>query len=102
MCEEFAKKNTLNIIKSFIEEGESAKTLDRTQLQEMLKFIISKKGLIDTLLIYKIDRLSRQTLDYQSIKMLLAKYGVSIHSLTEIIEYSSLGRLLEIIMAASA
>ena len=102
MCEEFAKKNNLNVVKSFIEEGESAKTLDRTELQEMIKLITLKKGLIDTLLIYKIDRLSRQTLDYQTIKVLLAKYGVSIHSLTENIEDSPSGRMLETIMAASA
>jgi len=102
-CEEFANKNKLNIVTSpFIEEGESAKTLDRTQLKRMLEFVALNKGLVDTLLIYKIDRLSRQTLDYQSIKVLLAKYGVSIHSLTENIENSPSGRMLETIMAASA
>ncbi|KKP42974.1 MAG: site-specific recombinase [candidate division WS6 bacterium GW2011_GWC1_33_20] len=103
MCEEFASKNNLHIVTNpFIEQGESAKTLDRTKLKEMLEFVASNKGNVDTLLIYKIDRLSRQTLDYQSIKVLLAKYGVSIHSLSENIEDSPSGRMLETIMAASA
>ncbi len=103
MCKEFIQKNNLNIVTpAFIEEGESAKTMDRSKLKEMLEFVASNKGKIDTLLIHKIDRLSRQTLDYQTIKVLLAKYGVVIHSLSENIEDSPSGRMLETIMAASA
>ncbi len=103
LCREFAKKHDLNIVTpAFIEHGESAKTLVRPTLEKMLEFIGKNKGLIDTLLIYKIDRLSRQTLDYQSIKVLLAKYGISIYSLTENIEDSPSGRMLETIMSAAA
>lgn len=102
MCEDFAKKNNLNIVNHFIEEGESAKTLERTELKRMLEFIAKNKNSVDTLLIYKIDRLSRQTLDYQSLKVLLSRYGVSIYSITENIEDSPSGRMLETIMSAAA
>ena len=103
MCEEFAYKNNLTIVAPpFIEEGESAKTLERTKLKKMLEFIAEHKNSVDTLLIYKIDRLSRQTLDYQSLKVLLSKYGVSIYSITENIEDSPSGRMLESIMSAAA
>ena len=102
MCEEYASKNNLVIIKKFIEEGESATTLKRTKLKEMLDFVAKNKNLIDTLIIYKIDRLSRQQLDYGSLKVLLAKYNVRIYSLTENLEDSPTGRFFETMMAASA
>ncbi len=102
MCEEFASKNDLCIVKKFIEHGESAKTINRTKLKELLDFVSKNKNLVDTLVIYKIDRLSRQQLDYGSLKVLLARYNVRIHSLTENLEDSPAGRFFETMMAASA
>lgn len=95
-CREFVDREELHLVREpFIEEGESAKTVNRTKLQEMLRYITSHKGEIDTLIIYKIDRLSRDSADYQSIKGVLSKYGISIHSLTEPIEDNPVGRFIE-------
>ena len=95
-CKLFANKNRLNIVAPiFIEEGESAKTTHRTELQKMLKYVVDHKGEIDTLLIHKIDRLSRDVADYQAIKGVLSKYGVEIHSVTEPIENNPVGRFIE-------
>ena len=38
LCREFAIKNELKIVKIFCERGESAKTAERTQLQNLMKF----------------------------------------------------------------
>lgn len=103
MCEDYADKNNLNIHTTpFIEKGESAKTLERTELKKMMDYVAKNKNDIGLLIIYRIDRLSRQTVDYQTIKILLKKYGVSIHSLSERIEDSPSGRMFETIMSASA
>ena len=103
MCEEFICKNNLNLVTPpFIEPGGSGKTVERNELQKMLKYVATHKGEIDTLLIYKIDRLSRKTLNYQSLKLILARYNVSIYSLTEKIEDTPTGRFFETVMAASA
>ena len=44
ICRSYAEKNGWQILKVFREEGESAKTVDRTQLQEIFKYIAKNKG----------------------------------------------------------
>jgi site-specific DNA recombinase len=95
-CEEFAQRKNLNVVAPpFIEQGESAKTTHRTELQKMLKYVIDNKDKIDTLLIHKIDRLSRDVADYQAIKGVLSKYNVEICSVTEPIDNNPIGRFIE-------
>ncbi len=95
-CRKFIKREKLNLVRDpFIEEGESAKTANRTQLQKMLHYVGTHKGEIDTLIIHKIDRLSRNVYDYQSIREALARFGVSVHSVTEPIEETPVGRFIE-------
>ena len=38
VCKEYAEKKGYHVLKVFIEEGESAKTADRTQLNSMLAY----------------------------------------------------------------
>ena len=95
-CRKLVRRENLNLVREpFIEEGQSAKTTNRTQLQEMIHYIASHKGEVDTLIIHKIDRLSRDVYDYQSIRAALAKFGVSIASVTEPIEETPVGRFIE-------
>ena len=95
-CRKFVKEKVLNLVREpFIEEGESAKTANRTQLQKMLHYVATHKGEVDTLIIHKIDRLSRNVYDYQSIREALARFGVYVHSVTEPIEDTSVGRFIE-------
>ncbi|MCP5462769.1 MAG: recombinase family protein [bacterium] len=44
---------------NFIERGESAKNLNRTQLKNLIRYAKDNYNNIDVLIIYKIDRLSR-------------------------------------------
>lgn len=50
---EFTQKNGVKINKWFVEEGESAKTANRTKLKEMLTYAVKHKGENTSLLIYK-------------------------------------------------
>lgn len=43
-CEEYCRREGLDVLERFREEGESAKTTDRTQLQRMLQYCRSHKG----------------------------------------------------------
>jgi site-specific DNA recombinase len=101
-CRNFARKKSLNLIKVFIEEGESAKTTERTELQKLLKFVALNKDTIDTLIVCRIDRLSRDVANYQAMRVLLKSYGVSIHSLDEVLEDTPTGRMFETFIAAKA
>lgn len=98
-CREYAKKYEYDIAQVFIEEGESAKTADRTELQKLLRFCSDKKQNIKAVIIYKIDRLSRNTDDYSQLRILLKRYGVEIKSTSEYFENTPAGRFMENIIA---
>jgi DNA invertase Pin-like site-specific DNA recombinase len=98
-CREYAKKYEYEITQVFIEEGESAKTADRTELQKLWRFCSDKKQAIKAVIIYKIDRLSRNTDDYSQLRLLLKRYGVEIKSTSEYFENTPAGRFMENIIA---
>jgi site-specific DNA recombinase len=103
-CQAFARKAKVDIKEEciFREEGESAKIADRTQLRNLLEYVRKHKNEVDTLYIWKVDRLSRNLGDYYGIKVALNRYGVRIVSVTEPIEDDPVGRFLEAILAAAA
>ena len=91
----YAKQKHIQILEQFCEEGESAKTTERPELQKLLKYVAVNKNRIDFLLIHKIDRLARDTGDYQTLRAVLHRYGVKIISITEPIDDNPVGRFLE-------
>lgn len=103
-CQEFARQKGVLVTEDCIyrEEGESAKVIDRTELQRLIKFATNKKNEVDILYIWKIDRLARNLSDYYAIKVLLAQSNVKIVSVTEPIDDDPVGRFLEAILAAAA
>src|SRR5690606_41499269 len=58
-CREYFKKNHIQEVAIFIEEGETAKTSDRTQLKNLLHFVTLNKNKVDYVLVYKLDRWAR-------------------------------------------
>lgn len=89
-----------SLVEVFIERGESAKTDNRTELKRMLGYLKSQK--IDVLIIPRIDRLARNSLDYLTLKVTLTKLGTRIESVGESIEDTPVGRFLETILAGTA
>ena len=85
-----------------MEEGESAKTTDRTKLIELLDYCRENKGKINHVVVYRIDRFSRQQYDYVVLAAQLKKYGATIKSATEPIADDSTGKLMEHILSAFA
>lgn len=98
-CTEYANKHGFEIAATFIEQGESAKTADRTELKKLMSFCAIKKNKISAVISYKIDRISRNTDDYSQIRILLKRYGVEIKSTTEFFEDNPAGRFMENIIA---
>ncbi|MBL7737795.1 MAG: recombinase family protein [Chitinophagaceae bacterium] len=98
-CREYASKHSYSVAQVFIEQGESAKTADRTELRKLLSYCAIKKNDIHAIIIYKIDRLSRNIDDYSQIRINLKRYGVEIKSTSEFFENSPAGRFMENILA---
>ncbi|OQP64760.1 hypothetical protein A3860_18550 [Niastella vici] len=99
ICKEYSLKHGYEISQVFIELGESAKTADRTELKKLLAFCTNKKEKITAVIVYKIDRLSRQMEDYIVIKSKLKQSGVEIRSTSEHFEDNPAGRFMEYIIA---
>lgn len=98
----YAENQGYSMEQLFIEEGESAKTDARPQLQEMLRYCRENKGKVQVLVVPKIDRLARNAHDYANLKLALAKCEVTLESVGERIEDSPVGRFTESIMASVA
>jgi site-specific DNA recombinase len=101
-CREFAHSKNIEVLNVFIEQGESAKFADRTQLLELIDFCRKNKGSVNVLLVWKVDRFARNVSDHFSVKATLGKYGVRIMSVTEPIDVNPEGKLMETILAGFA
>lgn len=99
ICREYALRNGYEVVEVFIEQGESAKTADRTELKKLMTYCSNKRNNIKALIIYKIDRLSRNTDDYSQIRVFFKRHGVEIKSTSERFEDNPVGRFLENTMA---
>lgn len=102
ICLDYAKRNKYNVLNVFKEKGESAKTTNRTELKKLLQYIQIKNQEIDYLIVYKLDRLSRNLLDYTTLISILSKYGIILKSATETIGESPEGKLMQNIIASFA
>lgn len=101
-CKEYAVRNHLNVVRVFVERGESAKFADRPQLLEMLAFCAKRENVIEQVLVWKVDRLARNVSDHFNIKAGLMKRGIRVVSVTEPIDAKPEGKLLETILAGFA
>lgn len=100
ICREVAETRGWTILEEFVEEGETAKTADRTQLTKALAFC--RVHQVDYFVIYKVDRFARWQEDHHSLKAVLRQSGTTLVSATEPIGDTPEGRFVEGVLAASA
>ena len=84
--------NNWEYTKTYSDGGISGGTMERPGLQEMLSDIA--KGLINTVVVYKVDRLSRSILDFHNMMKYFDKYNCNFVSITQAFDTStSMGKL---------
>lgn len=88
-CTDYAAKNNITLIGSYIDRALSARTSDRPDFQRMIAD--SAKGLFEAVLVWKLDRFSRDRYD----KYILKKNGVRLISIKENISDGPEGIILE-------
>jgi len=91
-CRNYVDKNGFKLGEIFIERGESAKTLNRPEFQKMLKHINKDHKSISLLVVWKLDRLTRDVGDYKTLESKLSEKGIIIHSVTETNDDSAFGK----------
>ena len=92
-CKEYADRNDMVIIKSYIDRALSAKTDNRPEFQHMVKD--SASGNFDVVLVWKLDRFARNRYDSAHYKAILRKNGVRVVSAKEAISEGPEGIILE-------
>src|SRR5262249_814168 len=101
-CREYCEREGFVVARVFAEEGESAKTTERTKLIELLDYCRENKGKINHVVVYRLDRFPRQQYDYVVLAAQLKKYEATIKRATEPIGDDSTGNLMEHILSAFA
>jgi site-specific DNA recombinase len=83
----------------YIDEGLSAKTLNRTGLQQVVTTLKGRD--IDAVIVYKLDRLTRSVVDLNKLIELFDRYNVALVSLVESLDATSAtGRLMLNLLAS--
>ncbi len=94
-------QDDLRFIHHYSDPGYTGSNLDRPGLKDLLMDV--EKGLIDVILTYKIDRLTRSSKDFYNLIELFEKHNASYVSITEHFDTESpSGRLLRNIMLTFA
>lgn len=99
-CMEFASRAEIDVIGNYIDRALSAKSDNRPEFQRMIKD--SYKHAFDCIIVWKLDRFSRNRYDSAHYKALLRKNGVKVISAMESISEGSEGILLESVLEGMA
>ena len=99
-CREYAERNNMTIVRTYIDRALSAKTADRPEFQHMIKD--SVKELFEIVLVWKLDRFSRDRYDSAHYKHILKKNGVKVISAKEHISEGPEGIILEAMLEGYA
>ncbi len=93
VCKEFAERNKINIIGEYIDRATTGTNDNRPEFQKMIADASKKE--FEQIIVYKLDRFSRNKYDSVVYKHKLAQYGVRVVSATEIISDTPEGALME-------
>jgi DNA invertase Pin-like site-specific DNA recombinase len=91
----YALQRNWEILSEYIDEAESARSVNRPAFQEMITVAKRKDKPFDIILVWKLSRFARNREDSFIYKSLLRKRGISLVSINEQIDDSAAGKLLE-------
>ena len=72
-CMDYAKTHGYLVKNVFVDEGKSARTVDRPEYQKLLLNI--KNSPVSAIIFYKIDRIFRNVADFANTRKEFKKYG---------------------------
>ena len=99
-CKDYAEKNGITVVGTYIDRAYSAKTDDRPDFQRMIKD--SGKKIFDVVLVWKLDRFARNRFDAVNYKYKLEKNGVHLVSAMEPISQGPEGIMVESMLIGMA
>ena len=92
---EYAQRNGHEIVREFVDEAESGRTAARPAFREMIALARIKQPPFEAILVWKLNRFSRNRADSITYKTLLRNKGIEVISINEPMDNTPTGRLLE-------
>jgi len=92
---EYASRNNHIIVREYVDEAESGRSIDRPGFKQMIATARQKPAPFEAILVWKLSRFARNREDSIIYKSLLRKQGVQVISINEPLEDTPSGRLLE-------
>ena len=80
-CKGYVEKGWTARVERYDDGGYSGASLERPAMQQLLEDV--RRGQIDCVMVYKVDRLSRSLLDFARLIALFDRHGVSFVSVTQ-------------------
>ena len=99
-CGEWANRNNIVVLRTFREEGASAKTLKRPEMASMTEYIQDHWREIDYIIIYQIDRLTRELSDFVEFIRFLHDHKIELRDSTSHLEANDADELIQNIGAS--
>lgn len=101
--QQYCRANRYELVETFVDAGESARTDKRPGFQQMIASAKQKPKPFDVVLVHKMDRFARNREDSAVYKALLRKeLGIDVISMTERFDDTPTGKLTEGIMEVIA
>ena len=95
-CREYATKQDFNVLSVYADEAISGKTANRAQYQKMLRDC--NKGLFDTILIHKYDRIARNLGEHVNLEMKLREKGITLIAVAQDFGRSKEAKIMRALM----
>ena len=92
---EYASRNGHIVVKEYVDEAESGRSIDRPGFKQMIAIARQKTPSFEAILVWKLSRFARNREDSIIYKSLLRKQGIQVVSINEPLEDTPSGRLLE-------
>ncbi len=97
--EEFCRRRGWEVLKVWVEPGESAKSADRPVLQAMFQAAKQLRGKLGYVVVHSTTRFARSTRDHHELRGILSDLGIALRSVTEPFDETPAGRFSESVLA---
>ena len=98
-CTAYCERHGFAVDRVFVEEGESAKTADRTELRHLLAHCRQHQGRLHALVVYNLSRFARDRFDHHALLAHLRGLGIVLRSVTEPVDETPSGELMDAVLA---
>ncbi len=92
---EYAVRNGHIVVKEYVDEAESGRSIDRPGFKQMIATARQKPAPFEAILVWKLSRFARNREDSIIYKALLRRQGIQVISINEPLEDTPSGKLLE-------